>query len=419
MYRRFAARTAALVVLIVALAAPSAQAYDFTVNPNPPNEDQVTTFTVVPTPPGSSDIDWDLNGPAAPGFVEGTNIATHTYTSAGAVTVRVRVNEPGPGGSETVTKQITVNGAPGANFVFLPGDPLAGESVSFTPLVVDPEGDSVTLTWNFGDGSLGSGTSPSHAYATAGTYPVVLTATDLHGAATTQTNDVVIGPDPGPAAGFEFSPQAPLTGDSITFKSISAPSQGSITATDWDLNGDNVFTDALGGEVTAAFAAAGDHLVQMRVTQTNGLQGEAFDTVAVSARPSQPITPGSGTGTPAPSPKPARMRPFPVVRIAGVVLPRGALIRVLSVRLPRGAQVLVRCSGRGCPARQVAKASAMRLLRFPRFERRLPAGVKLELFVRKAGRIGKYTRFTIRAGKAPARVDRCLMPGRPRPVRCP
>jgi hypothetical protein len=112
------------------------------------------------------------------------------------------------------------------------------------------------------------------------------------------------------------------------------------------------------------------------------------------------------------------MRPFPVVRIAGVVLPHGALVNILSVRAPRGASVLAKCRGRGCPARSVARSSVASLVRIHRFERRLPAGVRLELFVHKGKRIGKYTRFLIRAGKPPARVDRCLMPGSNRPVSC-
>ena len=123
---------------------------------------------------------------------------------------------------------------------------------------------------------------------------------------------------------------------------------------------------------------------------------------------------------PAPQPKrPTMMRPFPVVRIAGVVLSRGALVKVLSVKAARGARVVVRCHGRGCPVGTVARSSVAPLVRFHRFERRLPAGVRLELFVRKKSRIGKYTRFLIRAGRPPARMDRCLMPGRARPVRCP
>ena len=37
----------------------------------------------------------------------------------------------------------------------------------------------------------------------------------------------------------------------------------------------------------------------------------------------------------------------------------------------------------------------------------------------KGGLIGKYTRFVIRRGKAPQRLDRCLMPGATRGVKCP
>ena len=80
------------------------------------------------------------------------------------------------------------------------------------------------------------------------------------------------------------------------------------------------------------------------------------------------------------------MRPFPVVRIAGVVLPSGALVKVLSVRAARGAKVVVRCRGRGCPSALVARSSGASLVRFHRFERRLRAGVRLELFsARRAG----------------------------------
>jgi hypothetical protein len=67
----------------------------------------------------------------------------------------------------------------------------------------------------------------------------------------------------------------------------------------------------------------------------------------------------------------------------------------------------------------VARTSATSVTRFPRFERSLRAGIRLHLFVRQPGRIGKYTRFLIRAGAAPKRLDRCLFPGRRAPGRCP
>ena len=64
------------------------------------------------------------------------------------------------------------------------------------------------------------------------------------------------------------------------------------------------------------------------------------------------------------------------------------------------------------------KARAANLVRFTSF-RRLNAGVVLEVRITKSGAIGKYTRFVIRRGKLPARLDACLDPARLRPIACP
>lgn len=53
-------------------------------------------------------------------------------------------------------------------------------------------------------------------------------------------------------------------------------------------------------------------------------------------------------------------------------------------------------------------------------ERAFSAGSVIEIRVRPvAASIGKRTRFVIRAGAAPRRVDSCLMPASARLVRCP
>jgi PKD repeat protein len=59
-----------------------------------------------------------------------------------------------------------------------------------TPLVVnfsgaastDPDGDSLTYTWDFGDGTTGSGRNVTKTYATAGTFAAKLTVSDGRGA---------------------------------------------------------------------------------------------------------------------------------------------------------------------------------------------------------------------------------------------
>jgi len=42
----------------------------------------------------------------------------------------------------------------------------------------DPDGDSVTLTWNFGDGASATGANVSHIFAAAGSFNVSVTASD-------------------------------------------------------------------------------------------------------------------------------------------------------------------------------------------------------------------------------------------------
>jgi hypothetical protein len=111
------------------------------------------------------------------------------------------------------------------------------------------------------------------------------------------------------------------------------------------------------------------------------------------------------------------LKPFPVVRIRGWLTPSGARVSVLTVRAPRHAHIRLRCSGPSCPSH--ALAHSLSLVHLLPFERRvLRAGTRLTISVTRKGYIGKYTRIVVRRGHAPARLDRCLFPGRANPRRC-
>jgi PKD repeat protein len=520
-----------VVTLVLAVTSTTALAArpdgDFVVDPDPPNQGQPTTLTCEPCPDDDDvTVTWRIEEEGEPEVNLSGREVTHTFTTAGAASVRMRLSHP-EDGSRNITRSVEVNGSPEVAFDYAPADPLSRQNVTFSGSADDPEDDDiVSVEWDFGDGEEASGFEVVHSFDEPGTYTVSFTATDERGASRTHTREVVVRANPGPAASFLVSPTIPVVGGTATLTSTSrASSGGTIVETRWDLNDDGRFDDAAGSPVSWSFTRAGKHEIALFVRQDNGQhafarriirvnspptarftwsplspvagewvdfrstsvdrEGELTDqswdldgdgnfgdasgptarypftvpgTYTVGLRvtdsdglvrttqrqlvvqaapagpgPEPPVDPGPGAGPdpgpapepvgptpPSPTPRPLRlMSPFPIVRIAGAILPRATLIRVLSVRAPRGSRVRVRCRGKGCPVGAVARTSATRVIRFPRFERRLRAGIRLHLFVRQPGRIGKYTRFVIRAGAAPKRLDRCLFPGTRSPAPCP
>ena len=147
--------------------------------------------------------------------------------------------------------------------------------------------------------------------------------------------------------------------------------------------------------------------MRLLVTSANGLSSVASETINVVGR------------------RVPLMQPFPVVRIAGTETRSRVKLRLLRVQqIPAGARVTVRCRGRRCPLKSASRVAVSRALEassleFRAFERSLHFGVTLEILVSKPGEIGKYTRFELRRGKLPTRVDMCLDPAGIKPLRCP
>ncbi|MBN1955322.1 MAG: S8 family serine peptidase [Anaerolineae bacterium] len=84
--------------------------------------------------------------------------------------------------TSTLTTTVNCEAVSGADFVYTPSLPLAGETVVFTGVVA--AGTSpLTYTWDFGDGATGMGAVVSHSYELSGTFYVVVTATNLCGVA--------------------------------------------------------------------------------------------------------------------------------------------------------------------------------------------------------------------------------------------
>jgi hypothetical protein len=302
--------------------------------------------------------------------------------------------------------------APTAAFSFSPSAPLSGESVKFTSTSTSAGGGNpiTDLEWDLdGNGTFETDTktakTASHAYSAPGSVKVSLRVTDKAGKTGTVAKTVTIGDRP-PIASFSYSPSRPVANEPVRFTSTASDSDGQIVDLTWDLNGDGTYDNGSGSTTLRTFDRPGSYVVGLRVADA---QGKA-------AFFSEAITVGSGATVGANSLP--LMNPFPLVRIAGRITAGGTLVRVLRVDAPRGAKVSIRCSGRGCPfSKSVWVARRVRVR--PLEHRLLRPGVRVRIFVTRKDSIGKYTRFRIRRGRSPARVDRCMKPGSWIPVRCP
>jgi PKD domain len=233
-----------------------------------------------------------------------------------------------------------------------------------------------------------------------------------------------------PSIGFDWVPGTPAAGESVLLTAAEGTGP-SIASWSWDFDGDRV-ADAVGPSATATFATPGPHVVRLEAIATNGKSSTAEHTlmvgdavpkpvpVAIAPLAILPAAPVAATPS-TPARAPTLLTPFPIVRIQGTLLPGGVIITRLTVWAPAGSRVRGVCRGPGCPRQSVIRRarSAGLPVRLRPLERRLRVGAVLEVFVTGTRAVGKYTRFVIRRGALPVRLDRCVAPAGRREVPCP
>jgi PKD repeat protein len=286
-------------------------------------------------------------------------------------------------------------GAQGPSFDYTPSQPFTGQTVTLTS-----SSDPSTVTWDLdNDGQCDDGiNSPiTHVFATAGTYPVSVCLPDN----SKQIRPIIVLNSP-PVASFTLVPAAPVARQPVVLTSTAVDPDGPIVAQAWDLNGDGVFGDAVGENAFYSWPRAGTYPIALRVTDRDGAAAVAQASVVVAPRPALSFSPA------------------PLVRVVGQPTPTGAHLDLLTVTAPKGAHVGVRCKGRSCPYKHKRFTSKGKRVTLRALSRSYPDGTVIEVRVTKSETIGKFTRLRIRAGRSPARLDRCLQPGKPnKPVRCP
>ncbi len=180
------------------------------------------------------DIEWDFGD----GNSSTENSPTNVYDTQGSYDVTLTITSP-TGCTDTETfSSIEIQSGPLIGFDF--SDPCIVGPISFTNTTTASGAPITNTTWNFGDGSTSSELSPTHNYATPGSYDVTLVVSDSEGCTTTLEQTVnyfppsVINTSPNITEGCE-----PLT---VSFTNTSAPFTADYTI-NWDFGDGNSSTD--------------------------------------------------------------------------------------------------------------------------------------------------------------------------------
>jgi len=257
----------------------------FTFSPTNPTINQDVSFNASSSTVSNGTFAWDFGD----GQTDTGVIVTHRYLRGGTFTITMIATSDS---RQTSTSSRTINVSTtlpptAANFNFSPTAPAINQDVVFTvtgatvpggpglPLPGAPIG--ATYTWDFGDGTTGTGSTTTHRYTRGGTFAVSLRVTADTGLSAITTRQITISTTlPAGSANFVFSPTDPHTGDNIFFNASSSTiTDGSYA---WDF-GDG--TRGSGVNPIHSYGQARTYTVSMTVRNGLGQSATISKTVTV------------------------------------------------------------------------------------------------------------------------------------------
>lgn len=175
---------------------------------------------------------------------------------------------------ESVRLAITItNTAPTIALSASPALILEGGSTSFLATTADANGHAVSVSYDYGDGNIG--TSAEHVYASAGAYTVTATANDgFNGLATAQTTITVVGQSHIPKARIQTSEivafvNVPFTVDGTA----STDEQNQPLSFSWNFGDES--TLGSGSVLSHLFTTEGTRTIALTVTDSEGFRSTA------------------------------------------------------------------------------------------------------------------------------------------------
>lgn len=166
----------------------------FTASDTNPAIGSLVTFTATASDPDGDALSysWDFGDGVV--STAGATVS-HSYGAAGIYSATLTVFDAGgltvAPSPQTITVPSPLNQPPVIGSVTVTGVGTRTDLINASATATDPEGDSLTYAWDWGDSSTSTGNNVGHTYAALGSYVVTLTVYDQSNAVTDTRSWVV------------------------------------------------------------------------------------------------------------------------------------------------------------------------------------------------------------------------------------
>jgi PKD repeat protein len=208
-------------------------------------------------------------------FGDGNNATgitvSNVYSDNGVYFVTLTVTDDDEVSNSARTRVTVLNNSPIASFTTSTSSVNTTEAIFFDASdSFDVDGSIVGYSWNFGDGTTGTGASIQHGYSQDGTINVTLTVTDNDGA-TDSIHSIVTVWNRVPVASFTESAETLFSGTPIRFDaSASYDPDGTIVSYSWNFEDGTISTGMI---VDHVYKDNGVYSVILTVTDNDGSSG--------------------------------------------------------------------------------------------------------------------------------------------------